>query len=71
MPSVVFVNSTKEAIEDSDFVCIATEWPEFFEFDYASLIDEVEDKLIVDCQNRLDKEEIKKKGFEYIGVGRS
>jgi UDPglucose 6-dehydrogenase len=69
--SVVFVNSTKEAIEDSDFVCIATEWPEFFEFDYASLIDEVEDKLIVDCQNRLDKEEIKKKGFEYIGVGRS
>ncbi len=67
---VVFVDSIEKAISDSDFVCIATEWPEFAEFDYSKLKDNIKEKLIVDCQNRLDKEKVKKEGFKYIGVGR-
>lgn len=66
--SVVFVKSAKDAVEESDFVCIATEWPEFSEVDFSK--SKISKKLIVDCQNRLDKEKLKKEGFEYIGVGR-
>ncbi len=66
---VVFVSSTEKATTDSDFVCIATEWPEFSEFDFSKC--KINKKLVVDCQNRLDKERLKKEGFEYIGVGRS
>ncbi len=67
--SVIFMSSTKEAISECDFVCIATEWPEFSEFDFSKIT--IKKKLIVDCQNRLDKEKVKKQGFNYIGVGRA
>jgi UDPglucose 6-dehydrogenase len=65
---VVFVSSVDEAISGSDFVCIATEWPEFTEFDFSK--SKISKKLIVDCQNRMDKERVVNCGFEYIGVGR-
>ena len=68
--SVVFVSSTEDAVSDSDFVCIATEWPDFVDFDYSKYSKKISTKLIVDCQNRLDKEKLKEKGFKYIGVGR-
>ncbi len=68
---VVFVDSTEKALSGSDFVCIATEWPEFTEFDFVKVKNKMVGSLIVDCQNRLDKEKLKKEGFEYIGVGRS
>ena len=67
---IIFMASTQDALSDCDFVCIATEWPEFTEFDYSKYADKISDKLIVDCQNRVDKEKLKEKGFEYIGVGR-
>lgn len=65
---VIFVTSTQEALSDSDFVCVATEWPEFTEFDFSK--SNISKKLVIDCQNRMDKEKLKKEGFEYIGVGR-
>ncbi len=68
---VIFVDSTEDAISDSDFVCVATEWPEFSEFDYSKFKDSIKENLIVDCQNRLDKEKLKGQGFRYIGVGRA
>ncbi len=67
---VIFVSSVEDAVVDSDFVCIATEWPEFAEFDYGKYLKNISDKLIVDCQNRLEKEKIIGWGFRYIGVGR-
>jgi len=68
--SVIYTSSIKEALEESDIVMIATEWPELTNYDYSKHINDIKDKLIVDCQNRLDKEKIKEQGFDYIGVGR-
>ena len=67
---VIFVDSVEDAVSGCDFVCVATKLPEFLNFDFLSLKGKVKKKLIVDCQNRLDKEKLKKEGFEYIGVGR-
>jgi UDPglucose 6-dehydrogenase len=69
--SLVYAKSTKDALTDTDFVVIATEWPEFVDFDFGKHVDNIKEKFIVDCQNRLDKTQIKNQGFEYMGVGRN
>lgn len=69
--SLVYAKTTEDALVDTDFVVIATEWPEFVDFDFGKYAKNIKGKTIVDCQNRLDKEKIKNQGFQYIGVGRN
>ncbi len=53
-----------------DCLLILTEWPEFKKVDFNKIAGLVRQPLIFDGRNIYDKDEMKKKGFEYFGVGR-
>jgi UDPglucose 6-dehydrogenase len=64
----VFTNSTAECIQDADLVILATEWPEFANFDWSTA--QLKQKNIIDARNRLDKHRLQALGYNYQGIGR-
>lgn len=69
--NIKYVESAEEVFENSAAAFILTEWAEFANLDYSSLINDMVEKIIFDGRNLLEPQEIKKIGFEYIGVGRN
>ena len=49
---------------------LVTEWSEFAEMDLERVRSAMRGNYIVDARNLWDPHEMKKMGFEYIGVGR-
>ena len=47
-----------------------TEWPEFRELDWAEVRGAMRRPLIVDGRNFLDRDELRRAGFTYEGIGR-
>lgn len=64
-----FCASIEQAVIGVDAIIIATEWPEFRDFDYMDVVDQVRQKLIFDGRNLLDGEKLKEQGFLYHGIG--
>lgn len=62
---VMLNTSLTEALQDAECVFIATDWPEFKNFDWS----EATPKLLVDAMNCLDKA-VLPSGTMYIGVGK-
>ncbi|MBU8677277.1 UDP-glucose/GDP-mannose dehydrogenase family protein [Bacillus subtilis] len=59
-----------DAIEESDFLFLATEWPEFLAFDWKKAADIMKGRLVIDGRNVLKKELIEACGLICTGVGR-
>ena len=57
-------------VQDADCVVLVTEWNEFRLIDLSKVSGLVKQKNFVDGRNMYDPEEMKKLGFQYIGVGR-
>ena len=68
---IEFFEDPYKAVESSDCLVIATEWPQFKELDYKKIKGLMHKPLIADGRNFLDSEKMKKLGFKYVGVGRS
>jgi UDPglucose 6-dehydrogenase len=66
----VQVKTIKEAIKGVDAIFLLVEWPEIVKFPY-SKFKEKQAQTIFDCRNQLNPEEIKKAGYQYVGIGRS
>ena len=64
------VNSLNELLEKSDYIILVTNHDEFKNMDLKRL-KENGIKIIIDGRNCLDKEEIKKLGIAYHGIGSS
>lgn len=60
-----------ETVKDVDGVIITTEYPQLREEDWEKIGDLVREKVVFDGRNILDREEIKRLGFKYFGVGRN
>jgi UDPglucose 6-dehydrogenase len=63
-------DSIISAVDGSDLVVVATDWPEFINFsldDYGHLM---EGKIFVDAVNKFSPAEVTEAGLHYIGVGR-
>ncbi len=68
---IIQCESIENAIKDVDSIVIATEWPEFLNYDlkiYAKIMHN--GKIFVDAINCFPVMDIKSAGMEYIGVGR-
>ena len=66
--NVSYVNSIKEALENSDLVIIHTEWNDFKSINFKSMSKK---KLIIyDMRNIYSASKIKAQGFKYFSVGR-
>ena len=67
------VNFTKDAysvMDGADLLIILTEWNEFRELDFAEIKKRMKSPNIIDGRNLYDPQEIKAKGFNYMGIGR-
>jgi UDPglucose 6-dehydrogenase len=68
--SIQITKSLESAINKTDAVFIATEWPEFTEIDYLKLSKKMKSNVLFDAVNIITPSLIKESGLQYYGVGR-
>jgi len=68
---LIFFDTPYEACDNSDFLIIATEWPEFRSPNFIELLARIKDKVIFDGRNVFDNALAEKHGFSYYSIGRS
>ena len=67
---IEFAKSAREAVEGADILLLLTEWNDFRKMDPGEIKKLMRGKAVVDARNIWDPSEMRKLGFEYIGVGR-
>jgi len=67
---LVYCDTSKQALIDSDAVVIATEWEEFKHIDWKSAKEIMRKPIIIDGRNILNPVRMKELGFTYIGIGK-
>lgn len=67
---VAFVENQYEALENADFLVIATEWNVFRSPDFKKIKDTLKMSLIFDGRNLYDLDMMNELGFEYHSIGR-
>lgn len=68
---IIYAKSAYDALKQADALIIATEWPQFAKLDFKKVRKLLKQPLIFDGRNLLDKNQMKKIGFEYYSVGRA
>jgi UDPglucose 6-dehydrogenase len=59
-----------QVMQDADLLLILTEWNEFKELDLEKVKKLMKTPNVIDARNLYDPEQMKKTGFNYIGIGR-
>lgn len=68
---VIYANSVDDAIKQADALMIVTEWKEFKQLDYSSLVKEMKQPIIFDGRNCLEEDQIRAcESIEYYSIGR-
>jgi UDPglucose 6-dehydrogenase len=67
---IVLSDSIEAALQGSDIVLIATEWPEFLDYTPEEYASTMNGTVFVDAINYFDKKAAAKAGLVYVGVGR-
>ncbi len=70
VPGLEIVVDGYSVCEGADLVVLLTEWDEFRWYDLDKVASLLKEKSIVDCRNLLDPAAVRRKGFQYTGVGR-
>ena len=71
LPNVVMKDGVYSAIEGSDAVVIVTEWDAFRALNLDRLKKEMAAPVMVDLRNVYRPDEMRRRGFKYISVGRA
>jgi UDPglucose 6-dehydrogenase len=58
------------AVEGASVLAVLTEWDEFRWLDFGKIQELMEASVIVDARNLLDPSALRRRGFDYTGVGR-
>ena len=69
-PDIFYAKNAYDAIEGADIAVVVTEWNEFKELDLQKMAEVMKHKNIIDGRNIYDPENLKKAGFNSVGVGR-
>jgi len=67
---ISFMENQYEALQNADFLIIATEWQVFRTPDFKRIKETLSEPTIFDGRNLYDLEEMKKHGFRYQSIGR-
>jgi UDPglucose 6-dehydrogenase len=59
-----------EACRGASVLAVLTEWTEFRVLDFGRLKEVMAAPVIVDARNLLDRDDLRRRGFEYRGLGR-
>ena len=69
-PAFHVAKSIAETAKDADMLVLLTEWEDFRQFDWSSIIGEMKRPIFFDAKNCLDEDRMKKMGFRHISLGR-
>ncbi len=67
---LVLCDSSAEALEGADALCICTEWRIFRSPDFDRIKEKLKAPVIVDGRNLYDPKRMEQKGFAYYAIGR-
>lgn len=67
--NIKYLENSEEVFEDTDFLVILTEWPEFKEISEDNL-SKLRDKKVFDGRNLLNKKKLNALGLEYYCIGK-
>lgn len=67
---VTFWDAPLEALHKADAVVLVTEWPQYRDLDWAVVKGILDNPLLLDGRNFLDRHELERLGYRYVGVGR-
>ena len=70
LKNVDYKKDVYDVFKGADLIIILTEWNEFKELDFSIIKEKMKSPNIIDGRNLYDPEEMKAKGFNYMGVGR-
>ncbi len=70
-PRIELAADAYAACEGADVVAVLTEWTEFRSLDLDKLASVVSTPAIVDGRNLIDRDAARRRGFTYVGIGRS
>lgn len=69
-PSITWFEDEKDFGNGAHALVLVTEWPEFTELDFASILQRMNGHALFDGRNLFRPEEMAKLGFDYRGIGR-
>ena len=70
LPAVEVVDDPYSACDGADVLVVLTEWDDFKWLDLDKVADVMAQRRIVDGRNLLDRGAVRRRGFEYEGIGR-
>ncbi|PNA38701.1 UDP binding domain-containing protein, partial [Pseudomonas sp. MPR-AND1A] len=71
LPDVAFKSGPYEAAENVDALVILTEWDQFRALDLNRIKLLMKAPLVVDLRNIYRPDDMRRRGFSYVSVGRS
>jgi UDPglucose 6-dehydrogenase len=71
LEGIEIVTDPYAACEGASVLLVLTEWDEFKWLDFDKVADALEHRRIVDGRNLLDREALRRRGFDYRGIGRT
>jgi UDPglucose 6-dehydrogenase len=71
LEGVTFAEDLYRCAEAADVLVLATDWNQFRKLDFAKLEESMRAKNFVDLRNLYEPADMKKLGWNYVGVGRS
>ena len=66
---IVFSPTPYDALEGADVLAIVTEWNEFRNPDFNTVLEKLRSPVIFDGRNLFDPEKMQERGFHYSGIG--
>jgi len=70
MPNLDIVDDSYSVAEGADLIIVVTDWNEFKELDFNKIKNLMNTPNIIDTRNIYDPDNLRKLGFNYMGVGR-
>ena len=67
---LVYVNDMYDAVNNADALAIITEWDIYKQPDFKRMENLMSRKLIIDGRNLYSLDEMRRRGFEYVSMGR-
>ena len=67
---VTYCDQPLDALQKADAVVLVTEWLEYRDLDWANVKKTLDNPLILDGRNFLDRHGLLRLGYEYIGIGK-
>lgn len=67
---VQFCDSVEALASGADALVLVTEWAQYRDLPWESLVSQMANPLVMDGRNHLDRERLTQAGYRYLGIGR-